>query len=74
MTLQLQPRPDSMLPQAYPVCAFRDFNCPKLRLLAHAKITPKHIHSNQPALPTHPRRANQRLIALQKQPTHIQRP
>jgi hypothetical protein len=74
MILQLQPRPDSMLSHAYPACAFRGFNCPRLRLLAHAKITPKLIRCNQPALPTHSPNANQRPTALQKQRTRIQRP
>ncbi len=74
MTLQLQPRPDSMLAHAYSACAFSDFNCHKLRLFAHAKITPKHISCNQAALPTHSPHPNQRLIALQKQRTRIQHP
>jgi hypothetical protein len=74
MNPQLQPRTDPMLSHACPLRAFSDFNCPKLRLLAHAKITPKHIRCKQPALPTHSLHANQRFPVLQKQPTRIQRP
>jgi hypothetical protein len=74
MNLQLRSRTDPMLSHAYPVCARSDSNRPKLHLLAHAKITAKHIRCNQPAIPTHSPYPNQTIPPLHKQRTHIQRP
>jgi hypothetical protein len=74
MNPQLQPRTHPMLAHAYPVCAFSDFDSPRLRAPAHPSIAPKYIRYQKLPARTRSQHANSGLRALQNQLARIQPP